>query len=98
MKRIFNIIIMITLLFGVSSCASRKDYVLQKESEHFRYYCADENTSDIDALSEELESAYWWSASDLKVKRKDKIDLTIYPNIKTFRETVSRREKSNRIG
>lgn len=85
---------MITLLFGVSSCASRKDYVLQKESEHFRYYCADENTADIDALSEELESAYWWSASDLKVKRKDKIDLTIYPDIKTFRETVSRRENT----
>jgi len=65
---------------------------MQKETEHFEFYCPDENVSDIDVLSEELESQYKSISSHLKTKLPEKAEIIIYPDMDSLHNVISQQE------
>jgi hypothetical protein len=95
LKRIIKIGIMFFCLFFICSCTnSREDkFNIQQETEHFKFYCSDDNISDIDGLSEELENQYQVISSHLQTKISKKVEVIIYPNIDSLYNIVAKKEK-----
>lgn len=91
---VFSItIISVLICIVVSSCGGNtKGYDLQKESEYFKFYCMPETAADIDKLSDELDSSYRIFSRHLNTEMSDKISVTIYPDLKSFREIIAKKE------
>ncbi|MCH5186500.1 MAG: hypothetical protein J1F64_10335 [Oscillospiraceae bacterium] len=94
-KAVFKLVIIPVLICIVtSSCGgdTKGGFDLQKESEYCKFYCMQELAADIDKLADTLDGSYRVFSRHLNTKMSDKISVTIYPDIKSFREVVAKKE------
>lgn len=62
---------------------------LEFESKHFNFYSRETDTSVLKNLSKSLESNYLRITEDMKTNFESKIDVFIYPNIKSFHSAIN---------
>ncbi|WP_417364546.1 peptidase MA family metallohydrolase [Galbibacter sp.] len=62
---------------------------LEFESQHFNFYSKKTDTSVLKNLSQSLESNYLRITEDMKTNFESKIDVFIYPNIKSFHNAIN---------
>ena len=62
---------------------------LEFESKHFNFYSKKTDTSVLKNLSKSLENNYLRITEDMKTNFESKIDVFIYPNIKSFHSAIN---------
>lgn len=95
LRHIIKLGIILFCLSFVCSCnniSSKNSFNMQKETDHFKFYCQNDNLSDIDGISEELENYYESFSSHLQVKLSKKIEVIIYPNVDSLYNIVAKQE------
>lgn len=75
------IVILISTLISVNAMVKLK---LQKDTEHFLFYCTKQDVSCLNDFSQILEENYQRVCNDLGYFVKDKIKIKIYPDLQTF--------------
>lgn len=64
--------------------------ILQRETDHFLFYCTDRDTQALDDLSETLEDCYERVTSDLGKVPSGKTRIYISPDLETYHNVVGR--------
>lgn len=62
----------------------------QRETDHFVFYCTDQDVKALDDLVDSLENCYEKVTSDLGKAPSDKTRVDIYPDIKTYHDAIGR--------
>ena len=62
---------------------------LELESKHFNFYSKKADTSVLKNLSKSLENNFYKITENMKTCFESKIDVFIYPNIKSFHSAIS---------
>lgn len=63
-------------------------YDLHKETDHFKIYCFETDKDCLNDLSNGLEAAYEKVTKDLDCQLDYKVDVTVYPDIKSFHAAI----------
>lgn len=95
-KRIINfkgisLILWIALTVVLVSCSKKEDdntLSLKKESDHFKFYSTDKDKEVLNKLEKSLEDNYERISKDLGVKLERKVNVNIYPDIKSFHDGI----------
>ena len=67
---------------------NQEESKLNKETEHFRIYCTEKDKDCLEDLGKGLESAYYKVTKDLDCPLDYKVDVTVYPDIKSLQQAV----------
>lgn len=62
----------------------------QRETEHFVFYCMDQDVKALDDLAEALEGCYERTTTDLGKTPSGKVKVNIYPDIDSFHNAMGR--------
>lgn len=62
----------------------------QRETEHFVFYCMDQDVKALDDLAEALEGCYERTTTDLGKAPSGKVKVNIYPDIDSFHNAMGR--------
>lgn len=66
------------------------DLKQQRETEHFVFYCMDQDVKALDDLAEALEGCYERTTTDLGKTPSGKVKVNIYPDIQSFHNAMGR--------
>ena len=70
--------------------ATTADLKQQRETEHFVFYCMDQDVKALDDLAEALEGCYERTTTDLGKAPSGKVKVNIYPDIDSFHNAMGR--------
>lgn len=70
--------------------ATTADLKQQRETEHFVFYCMDQDVKALDDLAEALEGCYERTTTDLGKMPSGKVKVNIYPDIDSFHNAMGR--------
>lgn len=70
--------------------ATTADLKQQRETEHFVFYCMDQDVKALDDLAEALEGCYERTTTDLGKTPSGKVKVNIYPDIQSFHNAMGR--------
>lgn len=70
--------------------ANTADLKQQRETEHFVFYCTDQDVKALDDLAEALEGCYERTTTDLGKAPSGKVKVNIYPDIDSFHNAMGR--------
>lgn len=70
--------------------ATTADLKQQRETEHFVFYCTDQDVKALDDLAEALEGCYERTTTDLGKTPSGKVKVNIYPDIQSFHNAMGR--------
>lgn len=70
--------------------ATTADLKQQRETEHFLFYCMDQDVKALDDLAEALEGCYERTTTDLGKAPSGKVKVNIYPDIDSFHNAMGR--------
>lgn len=70
--------------------AATADLKQQRETEHFVFYCMDQDVKALDDLAEALEGCYERTTTDLGKTPSGKVKVNIYPDIDSFHNAMGR--------
>lgn len=70
--------------------ANAADLKQQRETEHFVFYCTDQDVKALDDLAEALEGCYERTTTDLGRTPSGKVKVNIYPDIDSFHNAMGR--------
>lgn len=70
--------------------ATTADLKQQRETEHFVFYCMDQDVKALDDLAEALEGCYERTTTDLGKTPSGKVKVNIYPDIDSFHNAMGR--------
>ena len=70
--------------------ANTADLKQQRETEHFVFYCTDQDVKTLDDLAEALEGCYERTTTDLGRTPSGKVKVNIYPDIDSFHNAMGR--------
>ena len=70
--------------------ATTADLKQQRETEHFVFYCMDQDVKALDDLAEALEGCYERTTTDLGKAPSGKVKVNIYPDIQSFHNAMGR--------
>lgn len=76
----------ITPAFAATTAALKQ----QRETEHFVFYCMDQDVKALDDLAEALEGCYERTTTDLGKAPSGKVKVNIYPDIDSFHNAMGR--------
>jgi hypothetical protein len=85
---IFSIVIIWCLTIPASVGQNTDSLKLEKESQHFNFYCTNGDISVLDSLAITLENNYSRITNRLGVQIDKKINVKVYPNIKSFHVAI----------
>jgi hypothetical protein len=81
----FICFVFINVFFLVLAASNLK---LQKETEHFLFYCTDQDVSCLEDFSQKLEVYYYRICNELGYSFKEKINVQIFPDLQTYHNKI----------
>ena len=82
--------LVLTAAITPAFAATTADLKQQRETEHFVFYCMDQDVKALDDLAEVLEGCYERTTTDLGKTPSGKVKVNIYPDIQSFHNAMGR--------
>ncbi len=84
------LVLVLTSAITPAFAATTADLKQQRETEHFVFYCMDQDVKALDDLAEALEGCYERTTTDLGKTPSGKVKVNIYPDIDSFHNAMGR--------
>jgi hypothetical protein len=89
-KKLLFFIFVVTLMNIFISANAMIQLKLHKDTEHFFFYCTEQDVSCLNELSQKLEENHQRICDDLEYDFKGKIKVEIFPDIQAFHNAIGR--------
>lgn len=95
MKKVLVFLFVVILMSTFISVNAMAELKLEKDTEHFLFYCTEQDISCLNELSQKLEENYQRICNDLGYNFKGKIKVKIFPDLQTFHNATGNPNSPN---